>query len=148
MSQDTSASAPGERRAVRLDARHFAVLAEPNRTIEVDDQRVQTHDDLGLPLDPQVYAKSSCSTCHGQGVVTVSRPVTVAEAYQRHGREVRARLESFIDTENAISVGEVDRKVEQTMKLIAKRSTVQSTQQCTCAERRYHQARNLVKTSG
>ena len=146
MSQPASGD---DRKAVRIDARHFAVLDTPNkRAPNAAGLLVKTHDDLGLPLDPAVYAKTSCTTCHGKGELTVRRLMTMAEAYERHGRAARANIERVLAAksgEGTVSTDEVDRKLDAAMKLIVRGGAmVVSNTHCACAEKRYHQARNTV----
>jgi hypothetical protein len=50
-------------------------VGAPNEMVELDGVTQSARDDVGLLLDTKLYAKSSCSTCYGRGIVTVSKPV-------------------------------------------------------------------------
>jgi hypothetical protein len=48
-------------------------VGAPNETVKIRGEAKQIRDELGLPLDPAVWAKAGCDHCYGRGTETIKR---------------------------------------------------------------------------
>lgn len=81
-------------RTVRVRGAEVVVL-EPGLTTETQGVTLKLTDDLGLPCDPMVYAKRTCTACFGRGVFRVRRPLSDEESTRMLGSS-DATCTSFI----------------------------------------------------
>ena len=95
-------------------------------TMLPDGSSAEVRDDLGLLLDPTLYAKKKCPQCHGRGILTTQRPVSNEDAEKMKAKPETAQ---WLHTEY--------RRANGVTKV---RHVTQETARCPCAVLQYTKA--------
>lgn len=112
-------------------ARQPITLGPPNEKQIVGSAEVQVRDDLGLPLDPMMYADPCCRECYGRGVTTRVRHLNQADTLQLMRKQAEARGENpELITDEQVAIGG-----DNTLKTMIS---------CGCAAKGYRRERERV----
>lgn len=108
-------------------------VGEAEEESRAPDGRVfKTRDNVGLSLDPKKYAKLRCRTCHGNGILLTSKPLSqeAATAMIKH------------DAANGALIHHNTKAKDGVIKLTG--NYTRSTSVCGCVPKRFERARRKL----
>lgn len=116
----------------QLGAKLRLDVGPPNEKVETPVGRQEARDSLGMKLDPKLYARKTCGSCRGEGVLCVRVPVS---------DKMVAALMARNPDNAALIEKEVKRKGGT---IVARHNYVREYRTCGCVPRRYESQRKKL----